>query len=361
MSEKLDLSLPEKKIKKPASRCLANILLFLLIAAVVINIAMQFNRPNKVAQMQSGFGNVKELAMKLSARNLDERAAEVWQEYLLSGRLSNDEKARALYQVAVLYEKAGLYAEAIEYYYRSEMTAEIKELVRAINVHIKNCFERLGNFSALRYEMADRTSVDRATKAGTKIVAQIGAEKITQAEVDAKIEMMIENQLSAYSAFMSTEQLNAQKKQMLEQFQDGKAKQGFLQQWLAQELLYRQGLQDGLMDDRKMQSQLAEITRSILSQHVMDTEVAAKVNVTETDVKMYYETNKEKYTEPADEEKGTEQRQKNLDEAREQVTAELVDMKKQEVQQAYIKSLMDKYDVVIHGAGFIQEDSQEDK
>ena len=80
MSEKLDLSLPEKKIKKPASRCLTNVLLFLLIAAVSAHVVIQLRSGDKINEGQVSFIGVKELAMKLSSRNLYERAAEVWQD-----------------------------------------------------------------------------------------------------------------------------------------------------------------------------------------------------------------------------------------------------------------------------------------
>ena len=106
----------------------------------------------------------------------------------------------------------------------------------------------LGKFSALRYEVMDRTSMNPSQAAGGKVVAEIGTEKITEAQLDALIEENIENQLAPMRAFMTPEQLNEQKKRALEQSRSPQAKQEFLQGWLAQEILYRQALQEKLSD-----------------------------------------------------------------------------------------------------------------
>ena len=69
----------------------------------------------------------------------------------------------------------------------------------------------------------DRTSINKAQEAGGEVVAEIGAEKIMLADLDAQIENALDNQLSSVAAFMSTEQFNEQKKKMLEQYQNPQA------------------------------------------------------------------------------------------------------------------------------------------
>ena len=81
----------------------------------------------------------------------------------------------------------------------------------------------------------------------------------------------------------------------------------------------------------------------------MNKELAGKINVTETDLQTYYQANKDKFVEPAKEgDPNSVARQKTFDEVRQQVASELVNSKSRDVQQAYIKQLMDKYNIVLH-------------
>jgi parvulin-like peptidyl-prolyl isomerase len=287
----------------------------------------------------------------------------------------------------------------------------------------------------------DRTGIGKSGPAGAQVVAEIGAEKITSADLDAIIENAIDSQLSPMAAFITDEQLNEQKKKTLDQYKAPQAKQQFLQSWLAQEILYREALEEHLSGRPEIKKLLDELTRGVLSQQLMNQQLASKINVTETDLETYYAANKAKFVEPAkarishilvkeeeqakdlikrlkngedfaklaeehstDEEtknnggkidadvtkgahvpvigdvnglndrifaaeasavldepvetdKGWEiirldtkqaERRKNFDEVRQQVMMMLTDQKRQDVQQSYIKQMMNKYNVIIH-------------
>ncbi|HUW18200.1 MAG TPA: peptidyl-prolyl cis-trans isomerase [Sedimentisphaerales bacterium] len=444
MEEKLDFSLPEKKQRNSFPTVLLVLLLLILVGLTSAVLFVVMSRKDAVSEVKArsfSAEQTKQLAGKLAQRNLYDRAARVWQDYLAVGELTDAERAKALFQIGTLLEKANSYAEAIEYYYRSEITARLAELEPQINAHIKDCFEKLGKFSALRYELIDRTSFKKSDQAGGKVVAEIGAEKITEADLDAKIENDIENRLSMWAAFMTDDQLKEQKKKMLEQYKSTEAKQRYLQSWLTQEILYRQALEEQLTEKPEVKKLLEEQARGILSQHIMNQQLAARINITETDLQTYYTANKSSYVEPAkaqishilvddeqqakdligrirggedfaklakefskdasakesggkidsevskgsyvpgignlpdlnakifaadapsvlDEpvktEKGWEiirveqkqaERQKGFEEVREEVMSTLLDQKRQDVQQDYIKQMMDKYNVVIH-------------
>jgi len=302
MEEKLDFSLPEKKQRSTAANWILIVLLLILIGLTAANLALKpADREPALDKAGSAFSpeQTKQLAGKLAQRNLYSRAAKVWEDYLAVGELTDSERARTLFQIGTLLEKASLYDQAVEYYYRSEATAELAELKPQISAHIKDCFEKLGKFSALRYELMDRTSLEAAPAAGAKVVAEIGAEKITAADLDAAIESDIENQLEPVAPFMTVEQLNEQKKRMLDQYKNPQAKQQYLQSWLAQEVLYRQALEDGLAEKAEAKKLINQLTRGALSQLLMNTELASKINITETDLQTYYTANKDKYVEPA--------------------------------------------------------------
>ncbi|OHB60911.1 MAG: hypothetical protein A2168_03660 [Planctomycetes bacterium RBG_13_50_24] len=302
MEEKLDFSLPEKKQKNGIANLIIIVLLLILIGLSAANMARRPARDNQATDGTSyslSAEQTRQLAGKLSQRNLHIRAANVWKDYLAAGKLADAERAKTLFQIGTLLEKANLYDQAIEYFYRSEIVAELGELKPQINAHIRNCFEKLGKFSALRYELMDRTSLEAAPAAGAKIVAEIGAEKITESDLDTFIESDIENQLEPMAPFMTPEQLGEQKKKMLEQYKNPQAKQQYLQAWLAQEVLYRQALEEELAEKPEAKKLIDQLTRGALSQLLMNKELASKINITDTDVQTYYTANKDKFVEPA--------------------------------------------------------------
>ena len=365
MEEKLDFSLPDKKFKNSFESGAVIILLLVLTALGIINVFIKSGNRQPLSENTASSlspEQVKQLAAKLASRNLYTRAAKVWQDYLSVSNLPDAERAKTLFQIGTLFEKAGSYDEAIEYYYRSEAVSRLDELEPQINSHVKNCFEKLGKFSSLRYELIDRTKFEKSPSAGSKTVAEIGAEKITEADLDALIESAIDNQLAPMTSFITTSQLNEQKKKMLEQYKDPAAKGQFLQSWVIQEIMYRQALEDNLAEDPKVISFIDELTRSALSQQLMNRELAGKVNITETDLQTYYQANKEKFIEPANpKDPNSVERQKSFEEVKDQITRELVSRKSQDIQQNLIKQLMDKYNVIIHTSEFAPVDKTENE
>ena len=303
MAEKLDFSIPERKAKGPATGVLTVLALVVLVGLGAVNLFLTLSGEKPVtagAARDLSAEQVKDLASKLAQRNLYSQAAAAWRDYLAAAQLTDTEQARMHFQIGTLLEKAGLYGDAIEQYYRSEAAAGLEELRTQINAHVKDCFERLGEFSALRYEVMDRTSLGSSEAAGGKVVAEIGAEKITEAQLDARIEESIENQLAPRKAFLAPEQLKEQKKRALEQSRNPKAKQEFLQRWLAEEILYRQALQDELSEKPEVKRLVHELLRGALSQQLLSEQLASKVNITDTDLQTYYAANKDKLRDPDD-------------------------------------------------------------
>jgi len=299
MEKKLDFSLPEKKRSGSIGSKIAVVLLIVIAGASIANLVIGLSAQKGGDKYILSAEETKELAVKLAARNLYDRAASVWQEYVGRGGLSSSELAGAYFQIATLLEKDGKYAEAIEYFYRSESAAKVSELGDQINSHIRDCFEKLGKFSALRYQLIDRTSFKKSADSGDTVVAEIGPEKITSADLDAMIEKFIDSQLNPVSAFMTAEQVLSQKKQLLERFMSAESRYEFLEMWLGQEILYRQALEEGLSEKGHVKAMIEDVVRGVLSQQMMNEQMAAKIHITDSDVQMYYDANKDKFIEPA--------------------------------------------------------------
>ena len=352
--QKLDFSLP--KGRQPGDRAI--IVLIILVIGLAgltgfnLYVTMSARQP-AIVPMAGGLSSkqTEELAAKLSRRNLYAQAAKVWQDFSAGEKLTQDERAKVLFNTASLLEKAGLYDEAVEYYYRSEHAAKLPELESGIKAGVENCLEKQGRFSAVRYELMERTSMKKGAGPEAEDVAEIGPEKITAADLDGLIENGIDNQLSPLSQFMTAEQLSEQKKKILEQYKSPQTKQQFLRKWIMQEVLYRQALEQGLSDEPKTRRLVDDLTREVLSQQMMDKQLASKIHITETDLKTYYEANKGKFVEDVND-PNEEPRQKSFDEARQQAAMSLMGEKRQDIQQQYIEEMMNKYNVIIHNSTF---------
>lgn len=301
MDNKLDFSLPEKKAKSAWT----SIALVLLVSVILVQsiVLLRSNRGVATGSTTNDTSlltaeQTKALATKLSQRSLYGQAADLWKTYLAQAELTPPDRAKALFQVALMLEKAERFDEAIAYFYRSELTAELDDLASDIDGHLKTCFEKLGRFSALRYELMSRTNLQGTETVSGTVVAEIGPEKLTEADLTSLIEETIDQQLAPMSAYMTPEQINAQKKQMLEQFKTSQARQQFLRQHLAQELLYRRAVEQDLLQDAAVKQQLNNVTRSVLAQQLMNRELASKINPTESDLKTYYTANQAQYKEP---------------------------------------------------------------
>ena len=457
MEQKLDFSLPGGEHKGASWTKLTALLLLVLILVGLANLAMVMwspkARPIRSSQTASlSADQLKDLANKLSQRNLYDQAAKVWQEYLDQAGLPPAELAKAQFQVGTCLEKAGHYAEAVEYFYRCEMTAKVEDLGSQINIHLKDCLERLGRFSALRYELMARTSYKAKEDSAGKIVAEIGPEKVTEADLAGVIENAIDMQLAPMASFVTSEQLQQQRQRLLDRYKTSGSKQQFLQSWLAQEILYRQALEDGLAQQPQTKKVLDDVTRQVLAQETMSHVLSSKIQITDGDLQTYYTANKDRFIEPAkarirhvlvaDEQaakdvlerlrqgqdfaamakehsldqatkdkggileadvtegevipgigaitelnaaifkaqppalldrpfktdKGWEivkvdslqpKRQKAFDEVRQEVTEALAEQKRQEVQQDYIKQMMEKYQVIIHTSAFSPTEAEQ--
>jgi hypothetical protein len=350
--QRIDFSLPQNKPPKNPAIVVLAMLVVVLLGLSVFNLYVTLaggQRDLGGATAGLSAKQTEELATKLAQRNLYAQAARVWQEYLAGVKLTDAERAKALFNTATLLEKEGLYGDAIEYYYRSESAEKLPELETSIKAGVENCFEKLGKFSALRYELMERTSLKKGAGPEQKVVAEIGPEKITAADLDWMIESSIDNQLLPLSNFMTAEQLSEQKKKALEQYKSPRRKEQFLRSRLAQEVLYRQALEKGLGDKPQTKGVLDELTREVLSQQMMDEQLAAKIHITETDIKTYYEANKNKFVEDTND-PNEKPRQKSFDEARQEAAMSLMSEKRRDVQQQYIEEMMDKYNVIIHNA-----------
>ena len=147
---------------------------------------------------------------------------------------------------------------------------------------------------------------------------------------------------------------------MLEEYKTASSRQQFLQTWLAQEVLYRQALEQGMPQQDKTKRVLDDVTRQVLAQRMMNEVLSSRIHITDGDLRTFYDANKDRFKEqPKDPNEPA--RQKPFDEARQEVLQMLAAQKSREVQQTYVKEMMDKYQVVVHSSAFGSQEEARDK
>jgi len=360
MEQKLDFSLPKKQEKKGVSQGLLVVLLLVAVglSAASLYVALAGGAGTEATNVNVSFEQAQDLAGKLAQRGLYDRAAIVLEDAVSRTKLGGVDLAKAYFRMAGWLADAGRYSEAVEYYYRSEMFGKVVD-EQEMNQRLKECFERLGRFAALEREIAARTSMG-GENPDAVVVAEIGTEKITTDRLDEIIEQQIDSQMARYAAFMSPEQISQRKKEMVRQFTEPESRQRFLENWLGQEVLYREAMAEGVVDKPDVKKQVQDAVKGITAEYVMNSEVAQKVNITETDAKTYYEANKSQYVEQA-KDANSPPVQKSFEEVRDQVYQRLRSEKTRDVQQAYVKSLMDKFNVVVHTSALGGSSQEEEK
>jgi len=301
MAEELNLSLPERKPGPAGPSKLVTILLFFLLAVGVATLLITIFRPGG-AKAPSTSGHLspdacKDLALKLEKQGLHDQAIETWREYLLLADISPEKRAKVWYRVGKLHQDAGRYDKALFAFYRSESFAGVAELEPEINRRIQECLEAAGKFAALRYELADRVGMEKGA-AGEEVLAEIGANKITKAEMDRRIEEQIERQITSFAPFMPEDERKNRKEAMLKHFSSAQARLHALNQFVLEEILFRKAREEKLTDDQTVRAILRDAERGILAQQVLEREMAGNIKITPGDLKTYYEAHKQDYIDP---------------------------------------------------------------
>jgi len=303
MSDKLNLTLPEREKKPSGPPAGMLVLLFLVLIVGILNVVVTLSRGGgSTAPTASGLRPEaqKDLAMKLERQELSGPAAAAWQEYLAAAQPNTEERAKIWYRIGKLRQGAGEHEKALESYYRSESFARLDDLGPEISRRTQECLEARGKFAALRYELAERVGVgDQKDAGGEEVVAEIGPQKITKADLDRRIEEQIERQLTRFAAYMPDEQRRKQKEALLKQFSSAQQRLQLLNQFVVEEVLYRRARADKLADDPVTRGMLRDAERGILAQKVIEKELADQIRITPGDMKTYYEAHKKDYVRPA--------------------------------------------------------------
>lgn len=302
MSDELNLSLPQRKSKAAGNYPKGlSILLVLVLGVGIANIVIPLTRDQSETTLSSGLSPdvLKDLALKLEKQGLHSSAIRAWQDYLARPLIEPEEQAKIWYRIGKLYQQDESFEQALASFYRSEHYANLDGLSDEIGRRVQECLEAAGKFSALRHELQGRVdqSQDKGT-VGQDIVAEIGSETITQAQLDQMIEREIDRQLSPAAGMLSPEQFNQQKEQLLKRFSVPQEKLRMLNQFIVEEVLYRRAREVKLIEKPATRDLLKNLEKKVLAQSLVQSEMADKIHITPVDLNTYYQAHLKEFVQP---------------------------------------------------------------
>lgn len=263
-----------------------------------------------------------QLANTYFNNGLYKASVDEYQDYIDNYSLDNNRLANTYYNIANIYfERINDYEKALQFYFKVKYLFPESTLQTEVGKKIVNCLERLKRTKDANRYMQQSSALDKSTieeQRPGEVVAKIGDRKITQGDLDFEIE-----QLPDY---------------IKQQFSDKKSRKEFLKQYVVQELLYETAKKQGLENDKEVIEGVHRMTKSLMTDKVIKAEIQNKVKLNASDVQLYYNANKEKYTEKDD--KGKIVRQKPFNEVAEQAGRDYSMEKQQEAYQQLAERLI---------------------
>lgn len=246
--------------------------------------------------------DLEAIALRLEDRNLHLAAAEAWHEHLASASLSAEQRARLEVRRGRLLARGGQDEAALAALYRAEAIAGKNEewLGADFGLLVRDSLQRLGRYAELAREVEQRTSIaaDKGALTGSQIVAEIGDEKITQADFERQMQEQIDA-LVATSPGLGAEQAEQFRKQLHDQYAKPRMKAQMLEQLVARRVLATEGRRRKLDQDPAYRARLAGEADSLLATRVTADVAAERGGVTPQDVERYFAAKTEQYQTPA--------------------------------------------------------------
>jgi len=354
-NKKLNFDLPrpnEKAGFRPSKLIIG--LLVLILLAVCANILISLKpRQSGVQANQTIFLDAdrqKNLALKLEKQGLFNASADAWKDYLRIAGPDDTETALIWYRIGKLFQENNAWENALASYYRSESIAPVNSIASEIAIRIQECLESMGRFAAMRHELIDRVSMGgsgNVSEAGDKILAEIGTQKISAADLDRHIEANIEQQMRLMAPTLPETKRLEQKEALLNQMSSADTRKMFLNQYLAEEILYRKARQSDLTSDPQVRKLIQRQERRLLSRLFIEKEYENRIKITHSDLKTYFEAHKDTFQ--------TEDKEVSFDDVQNEVYQTLRSQKENEIQQQLLTQLKDDFDVVIHQSEFLPD------
>jgi len=253
------------------------LILFAILAIMVLRTRRTAPPPRVPAEQVEHW---KELAARLMAKGLPAQAMRYYERYLEGADLKPEERANVSYIIGDLAVKAGQYEDALVWLNGADLWGAPNDIRSEVDRLQRLCFERLGRSFDADYQLASSASLDAqdASPRGA-VVAKLGSEKITMGDID--------------DAIMSLP------KSVREIYSKPEKKAEFIQQYISNRVLHRKAKSLGYDRDPKVRKQIEAISTGVVVQAFVKKEIQDKVEVTDTELDLFYKVHQGQFGEPA--------------------------------------------------------------
>jgi hypothetical protein len=272
---------------------------------------------------------VREYANELYNRQLYGQAIEQYRYYLEHFAADENERANIIYRIAEIYfNRLHDYQNALAEYLKIRTFYPESAIISETNKRIVACLERLNRPEDARQALEETTALNfqpRKKRPGT-VIARIGEREITQGDLDFEISQL--------------------PPEIRTQYQSREKKLEFLRRYIATELLYDSAKRRGLDQDKEVIENVFQAKKTFMVQKLLEEEISKKVQITDEDIRLYYEAHKKDFAEK--DKNGNVKRIPPLAEIREQVAQRLLLERQQKAYEELIQSLLRAENVKIY-------------
>lgn len=259
----------------------------------------------------------EELANELYSRGLYEQAATAYEKMLELGGMGDAKRANVHFKTAELFrEKLYDCDRAVPHYLQVKPAGKLDG---AVNQGMVECLEKLGRSRDAQLELDRLVNVKKEGQetSGT-VIARIGESEISQSELDGIIEL---------AGGKPDEMTGPEKAEMLRHY-------------IARQLIVNSARRKGYHKDIEIKRRIDDFEKNLLFSRVYSEDVSSKVNLDESDVKLYYENHKDEF-------KDEEGNEKTFEEVESQVRMKARMEKEQEEFQRLLGRMMEAEQVEI--------------
>ena len=313
------MDLREPPMSAPVSRVdpLSRGLLVLLLLVVMVFGLLLWSRSRPVGSPAEA-ESIREVAAKLQAAGALDEAALQYGRYLDAGNPDRVVRAGIAMSLGNNYLETGQYESALRWFYEAE-TLGAGESNEELAGKIVQTLERLGRSFAAQAALASRagleeSAVERSTD--DLVVARIGADEIRQSEVERALDDL--------------------PPELASQMASAEARARFLEQYVADELLWSKALKLEYDKDPEVLRRHDALLKQLVVSRFAETEVLSRIEVDEADLRNHFDANRDRFAPPVQD--GQEAQEPSFEAVRSVVERDYRRMKMQSAYQALIDS-----------------------
>ena len=286
----------------------------IIIVVILIILIVSVYLTNKHSLSQK-LKTTREYTYALIDKGLYLQAATEYKKLLETGKYNDKERANIAYLMGNIYmENAHNYEEALASYTLVNVLSPKNELTDEVNRKSVECLERLGRSADAKREMEKSTLLNKPTPLPKGlIVAKIGKRNITIEELEKQI-----NSLPPY---------------IQENYKEPAKRIEFLKQYIATELLYDSAKRKNFENDSEIVEKSFQIKKSLMVQKLLSEELKGKIDIRESEIKLYYDAHKKDFLDKT-------KKQKPLEETSNEIQSILQREKEQEASSELLNKLM---------------------